>query len=304
MLTAADITVAIPTFGREKLLLETVRLVAAQTPPPGTIIVLDQTPGKQTGAEPLDALATPTMPVCRRRLAKPSQPAAMNVALRLAQTPIVLFLDDDVIPGERLLEHHARALAEHPEAWAVAGQVLQPGESAAAISRAGPTQGLRADLDFAFRSTTACWIASGMAGNLAVRWAEACAAGGFDENFRGAAYRFETEFCRRLIQRGGRVRFEPAAGLRHLRAGFGGGRQGGGHLASASPRHGVGDYYFALRCGSGWERLAYIARRPFREVRTRFHLRHPWWIPAKLVGELRALLWALRLYRAQPRCLS
>jgi hypothetical protein len=38
-----------------------------------------------------------------------------------------------------------------------------------------------------------------------------------------------------------------------------------------------------------------------REVCTRFHLRHPWWIPVKLTGELRALVWASRLCRRGQR---
>ena len=67
--------------------------------------------------------------------------------------------------------------------------------------------------------------------------------------------------------------------------------------------HGQGDYYFALRQGLCWATLAYIMRRPWREVRTRFHLRHPWFVPVKLLGEMRALLLALRLWRQGPRLL-
>jgi hypothetical protein len=62
----------------------------------------------------------------------------------------------------------------------------------------------------------------------------------------------------------------------------------------------VGDYYFALREG-GLGAVPYILWRPFRQVRTRFHLRHPWWIPVKLVSEIRGFLWALRLARRGPR---
>jgi hypothetical protein len=62
----------------------------------------------------------------------------------------------------------------------------------------------------------------------------------------------------------------------------------------------VGDCYYALRCGGGLQACWYLLRRPLREVRTRFHLRHPWWIPVKLVGELRALAQALSLHRLPP----
>ncbi|MEI7731541.1 MAG: hypothetical protein WCO56_18350 [Verrucomicrobiota bacterium] len=81
----------------------------------------------------------------------------------------------------------------------------------------------------------------------------------------------------------------------------GGTRAYGHHLTSASPMHGVGDYYFALRHGRGLEKWWYIARRPFREVGTKFHLKHPWYIPIKLLGEFRAMLLAFKLIRQQPK---
>jgi hypothetical protein len=37
-----------------------------------------------------------------------------------------------------------------------------------------------------------------------------------------------------------------------------------------------------------------VARRLRNNIATRFHLRHPWTIPAKIVGELRGLVRAFR----------
>lgn len=164
---------------------------------------------------------------------------------------------------------------------------------------------LRKDLDFPFNSTSPAWVENVMAGNLSVRRERFLQLGGFDANFTPpVSYRFETEFAKRLVAAGGRIRFEPAASIRHLRAPSGGTRSRGSHMSSASPIHGVGDYYYALLCGQGWDRVRYMARRPFREVRTQFHLRHPWWIPVKFVGELRAILAAWRLYRQGPKLLQ
>ena len=63
----------------------------------------------------------------------------------------------------------------------------------------------------------------------------------------------------------------------------------------------MGDYYFALREGRGLERLTYIASRLVRESISRFHLSHPWWIPVKLLGELRGLRMAFGLFRESGR---
>jgi len=60
----------------------------------------------------------------------------------------------------------------------------------------------------------------------------------------------------------------------------------------------VGVCYFALCCGRG----SYLLRKRFSEVRTRFHLRHPWWIPVKFIVKIRALCWTLRLWRRPHNC--
>jgi GT2 family glycosyltransferase len=140
-----------------------------------------------------------------------------------------------------------------------------------------------------------------MAGNLSVKKDRALEIGGFDENFLGVAYRFETDFARRIIQAGGKIRFEPRASIRHLRAATGGTRKHGNHLTSPSPLHGVGDYYFALKQGTDIQALLYILRRLVREVSTRFHLRHPWYIPVKLLGEFLGLMLAVVLRIRGPR---
>ena len=153
------------------------------------------------------------------------------------------------------------------------------------------------DLDFRFSSNERAFVYNVMAGNLSVRRDRAIAMGGFDERFIGAAYRFETDFARRLIGAGGMIRFEPAASIRHLKLETGGLRSFGDHRKSASPVHAVGDYYFCLLHANEDERGRYIRRRLRQNILTRSHLAHPWWIPPKIVGEMRGLLEARRLVR-------
>jgi GT2 family glycosyltransferase len=295
----AGLSIAIPTYGREEVLVATLeRLLEGAKA--AEILVLDQTTQHTSQVESFLKSLDAEGRIRWLRLARPSIPAAMNEALRHARQPFVLFLDDDIVPGDHLVAAHA-ACYDDAGVWAVSGQVLQPGQEPAGETVFPRGKGLTADLAFPFNSTQPAWIDNCMAGNLSVRRERALAIGGFDENFVGAAYRFETEFCRRLRKGGGKIRFEPTASIRHLRAPSGGVRVYGDHRASASPTHGVGDYYFALRHGRPREACPYLLRRPFREVCSRFHLRHPWLIPVKLVGELRAILWALQLARKGPK---
>jgi GT2 family glycosyltransferase len=234
------------------------------------------------------------------QLEEPSITGAMNRGLVEASCPTVLFVDDDIVPAAGLVAIHAASYKD-PSIWAVVGQVLQPGQDACNINYHSNKSGIRAYMDFPFNSSTSAFVQNIMAGNLSVLRERALEIGGFDENFVGVAYRFETEFARRITRHGGKILYEPKASIRHLRVEHGGTRSRGTHMTSASPRHGVGDYYFALRQGLNPETIVYMLRRPFREVRTKFHLRHPWWIPVKLIGEFRALLSAIQLYRCGPR---
>jgi len=316
-----QLSIVIPTYGRDEVLCDTIASLLQIDRGAYEIIVMDQTQRHDPHSERRLAEWQRNGEIQWRRLHAPSITEAMNQGVLAAAGDIVLFLDDDIIPDPNLLHNHLSAYEQYPEAWATVGQVLQPEDWENAETRqnippraniqsddsrdVSPYSTLSADLRFPFNGEMSGWIGNVMAGNLSVERERFLELGGFDENFiPPVAYRFETEFAKRIIVSGGGIWFEPSASIRHLRAPSGGTRSHGSHLTSASPVHGVGDYYYALRCGHGWERLLYMLRRPFREVRTRFHLRHPWYIPVKFIGELRAMAEAVQLYRQGPRLIN
>jgi GT2 family glycosyltransferase len=275
------LTIAIPTYNRQAIAVETiVRLLPFGVP----IVVVDQTPAPH---EPLASL-----PIRLIRLPEPSIPRAMNIAVEAAQSELVLFLDDDIVPAAGLVAAHVHAHRDD-DVWAVVGQILQPGQRAERIVQPAD------DLEFRFNADEGRFVANVMAGNLSVKRRRFLELGGFDENFVGAAYRFETDFGLRVAAAGGKIRFEPDASIQHLKLASGGLRSFGDHRSSPSPAHTAGDYYFALFHRRPLWR--YTLRRLRANVLTRFHAKHPWTIPAKLIGELRGLLLARRLYRGGRR---
>jgi GT2 family glycosyltransferase len=203
----------------------------------------------------------------------------------------VLFLDDDIIPAPGLVAAHAAALRE-PGVWAVVGQVLQPGEEPGHFEDHVLHRGDVRDLEFRFTHDTACDVENVMAGNLSVDRERILSIGGFDERYAAVAYRFESDLARRIVAAGGRIRYEPAASIRHLKAPSGGVRAYGDHRSSPSPAHSFGDYLFARNHVP--EFWPYVARRMRKNILTKWHLRHPWAIPGKAVGEVRGLIRALR----------
>ncbi len=298
-----QLSIVIPTYGREVVLLDTIRSLLALQEPADEILIIDQTPQHEpTTQQQLQAWHEAGQIRWLRREV-PGIPQAMNAGLLAAHNELVLFLDDDIIPAPQLVAAHQRAHAEH-NVWAVVGQVLQPWQQPAAVSAPRELQGLQIDFDFPFHSTLSASVQNVMAGNLSVDRARALSVGGFDEQFTGSAYRIETDFARRIGATGGSIWFCGDASIKHLRVPSGGTRQKGDHRSSSDPKHGVGDYYFALRHGQRAVAFRYMSHRLIREVCTKFHLCYPWYIPVKLLGEIRAWWWAKQLSRSGPRLIT
>jgi len=287
-----QLTVAIPTYRREQVLLETIAYVLALRQEATEILVIDQTEVHQpaTSARLADLALAGQIVWVRRDV--PSITAAMNHALKMARGDVVLFIDDDVRPEPALLAAHLQAHEQHPDGL-VAGRVIQPWQEGADLESASAPDG------FHFASTRPAFIREFMGGNFSVRRELACALGGFDENFVRVAYRFEAEFAHRVLASGRRIFYEPTACLHHLKAVTGGTRTFGEHLTTWRPDHAVGAYYYGLRTGTMKEFLV----RPWRAIATRYHLRHPWRIPATLLAELTGMAWAVALFLRGPRCL-
>lgn len=302
------LSIVIPTYKREQVLIDTIQYLQPLREclqQPTELLIIDQTERHQPETQTALTNWNQTGLIRWLRLSKPHLTRAMNRGLQESRGKIVLYLDDDIIPAKHLLQEHINAHMLYQEAWAVVGQVLQPGQIPEAAYRPKRnTSSLTRDLKFRFNSSHGAWIENAMGGNFSINRFRALEIGGFDMNFPPpVASRFETEFAKRLVRAGGKIRFAPLASIQHLAAGSGGTRSMGSHLTSASSRYGVGDCYFALRCGQGWELIWYLARKPFREVRTKFHLMHPWWILPKFFGELKALYRALKLCQKPPALL-
>jgi glycosyltransferase involved in cell wall biosynthesis len=298
----SDVSIAIPTFHREEVLIDTVRAVLALSPRAGEVLIVDQTSEHPRAVREQLAAWDEEGSIRWIRLPRPSIPASMNHALHAALGKIVLFLDDDLVPDRGLIAAHVRHYGDN-RVWAVAGQVLQPGQVAQQRTRPVWQRGIWRDLNFPFNSTSPCRISNCMAGNLSVRRTRAIELGGFDENFISLAYRFETDFARRLTDGGGEIQFSPDASIRHLQAPRGGTRVYGMHRTTCKPDHAVGDYYFALRHGRGGETAGFMGYRLYQALATRHNLCRPWWIPLRLIAELRGLLWAIGLAHRGSRSL-
>ena len=275
-----NISVIIPTYQREQVLLDTLAGLIKQIEPGDEILVMDQTQAHETGTTSQLAAWNAsglTKWIC---LQEPSITKSMNLGAIRSKNEILLFMDDDIVPDGGLLKAHREAY-QKSDIWAVAGQVIQPWQSSASQS-----------------------INEVMAGNLSVLKSRFFEVGGFDENFRAVAYRFEKEFAERLIERGGKILFESSAIIQHLQAVNGGVRFAGRHDRSFLPYHSVGEYYYFLRSKKVKHKLLSSLKRLFSSVCTKHHLLHPWYIPVTLFAETAGLFWGVLLYLQGPRLVN
>src|SRR5215475_9012854 len=119
------VSVVIPTYRREIVLIETIEWLLRLDPRPAEILVLDQTEKHQEDVEAAlrdfeNAAAARVL-----RLTQPSIPCAMNRGLCEATQEFVLFVDDDIVPELDLVRQHLLAF-ERTGAALIAGRVLQP----------------------------------------------------------------------------------------------------------------------------------------------------------------------------------
>lgn len=289
---------AIPTYGRDGVLLETINHLLAQVPPADELIIVDQTAHHEPEVEAtlLDLHAAGRIRWLHQ--STPNLPRARNRALQETSCDVVIFVDDDVIPQPAFVAAHAINYLD-PGLVAVAGRAEQ--RLGWATARRKSSWPIRQDyrylrLDGLERVEP---VANFAGCNHSVRRSEMLRIGGYDENYIGWAYREDSDAALRLWAAGGKIAFDPLAALYHLASPSGGCRITDTISAQAEWTIPFPSVYFTFRheamslCG-----LADLfLRNPRRYVLRKANITHPWRLPVAVVGYLYAAVraaWAAR----------
>ena len=255
-----QISVIIPTIGRDQALANTVKALLKQKAVEFEIIVVDQNRvmPREFG-QFLNQAQENTWPVKRYRQGRPSASAARNLGLLAAKGMVVLFLDDDVIIGDDLfLAAHLSNYRDDGVAG-VAGQILSPTGTVRQDRHAWSRNKTYGWLYFPLNYGARC-VQPGVGGssNLSVRREVALAVGGMDENFRRGAFREESDFIQRCLTRGYAFVYDPAASVVHLGEPTGGIRTWGRTRGARGAHHTVGEWYFIFRHATTYSVLHYL----------------------------------------------
>src|SRR5262245_14694222 len=125
-------SLAIPTYGREQILLDTIDYLLELDTAPADLIVLDQSKKHMEPAARRLGAWHASGAIRWLRLPTPCIPCAMNRGLIEAAHSIVVFVDDDIVPEPGLLQAHADAHATTGAAL-VAGRIIQPWQEGLAL---------------------------------------------------------------------------------------------------------------------------------------------------------------------------
>ncbi|HYE75983.1 MAG TPA: glycosyltransferase [Blastocatellia bacterium] len=215
------VAIAIPTYNRDKVLIDSIHDALRQEPGADEVIVIDQSDSHSPEVQAeLDHLHSAGQ-IRYLRQFPANLPAARNRALRETTCDVVIFIDDDVRLEAGFVAAHRRNYEEEESLSAVAGRVEQ---------RLGWPQrknkgSWRPELDYWYLSLDGKerkeGIGNFIGANHSVKVAQVLNLGGYDERFRGAM-REESDLALRIYLQGGKIVFDPSASLYHLSAPSGG----------------------------------------------------------------------------------
>ena len=206
------VAIAIPSYLREQVLLETLRQVVALDPPADEVLVIDQTAEHEPETDLILRAWDQSKTIRWIKHSPANLPGARNRAVSECSCDIIIFIDDDVnLP----VDFVARHVAAHREAHfaAITGPVygpLLPGKP----SREGT--GNSVDVEPVVQQDHL------YGGNFSIRKGIFVACGGFDEQYVASANYEENDFARRLMKSGYKIGYAADACLLHLKAPSGG----------------------------------------------------------------------------------
>lgn len=207
---APTISVVIPTYQREEMLLNTVNDLLCQEGVCFEIIVVDQTE---------DSCARQKLKTtdCLKyiHVDGPNLTHALNLGWKMAAGEIILSLDDDIaIANKSFLKGHWDNYADR-SIGAVAGAVFKPGQIIPSVVSPKFFSARLKWMYFRFDSSQRMETFSVPGANFSVRRRILEEIGGIDENFIQNAYHWELDAAYRIRGAGYKIIFDPSLKIVH-----------------------------------------------------------------------------------------
>lgn len=202
-------SVVMPTHGRRRSLLRVLRSLGRQSAPADTFEVIVICDGDVDGSARACRELAADVPFALRVLEQPNQgPAsARNNGVAAARAPLIIFLDDDVLPDEQLVAAHLRAQAGQDRRVTI-GPLLPPPDVRLNAWGAWEERTLCRQYDDMMAGHYQATRFQFYTGNASVLKQHILDVGGFDPSFRRAE---DVELALRLDEHGLHFVFLPEA---------------------------------------------------------------------------------------------
>ena len=143
----------------------------------------------------------------------PGKCRVQNQAIEVADSPIIAFLDDDLIVAPGYLEGIERFFDDHKEFAAMKGRVVPARDPVATAGELAPYL----DLPLVDHGDSVTEVHGMIGANMAIRAEIFKRLGGFDERLGpgAAGHEEETEMSARICRAGERIGYSPAASVIH-----------------------------------------------------------------------------------------
>lgn len=212
------ITIGVPTYGREEVLVTTIEDLLNQNNKNIEIIVADQTDRHE--ASTLEFFkSNKDKRLKLYSITPPSLPAARNFIIDKSRADIILFVDDDIRVGKDFVDNHLKTFAKHKDVSFVAGRVKQKGlpltHELTHFDKYGRQKGW-------FNCPDGQYATTFPGGNFSAYKKALKKIGGFETSYKRNALREESDCAMRAQNAGYSIYFNPDASILHLAAPMGG----------------------------------------------------------------------------------
>ncbi len=238
-----EISVVIPTFNRQASLQRVVEALTRQSLSPDKFEVIVVSDGSTDGTDQYLRAAQCNFALEVETQLNQGPAVARNRGVAIAAAPLVLYLDDDVMPSQGLLECHINAHDRLGRGHVVIGTMSTPEHFEMSPWVKWEQRMLYKQYDAMAAGEWSATARQFYTGNASVERCEVVAAGGFDPGFRRGE---DVELAYRLADRGLKFSFEPTAVGFHFAE-----RSFASWLANASD-YGRNDVIFARDHNQAW----------------------------------------------------
>lgn len=215
------VSVIIPTYKREQLLVNTIKQVLKQKFSSFELIVVDQTQ-KHTKNTQDFLKGVGDIRFRYFKVTPPSLPAARNFGIAKALGEVIIYIDDDVILDNGFIKAHFEIYKDKSVVAAV-GRIKEKGKEPGELLFFRKTDFGAGNFNYPFTS----YAITAQGCNMSFRKNILLKIGGFDTNYIGNALREESDVTFRLRKLGYQTLYSPKPSLTHLFAKSGGCKENG-----------------------------------------------------------------------------